>query len=110
MRTSVIIYFVLAVMFATIGCIVPVFSIPVIAWLWFVPWILLNGPSEFKPIPRKERWLAWVVFSIPLALSVAFDILHLREPHGVVCVVLSAVMWIAWMFAVYYRWQIEMKS
>jgi hypothetical protein len=111
MKTSTIIRFIVAALFATLACLGLLFAISGAGALWIVPWLLLMGRFELtKPIPRKEWWLAWVAFGILLALIVTLDILHLREPHGIVRIVLATVMWIAWMFAIYYRWQRERKA
>jgi amino acid transporter len=113
MKTSTIIRFVLAVLFATLACVGLLFGITGIVVLWVVPYLLLMERSEFtRQVSRKELWIALIAFGVLLALIVVLDILHIRgpEPSGVVRLVLGVVMWIAWMAAIFYRWRREKRK
>jgi len=110
MKTSTIIRFIVAAIFATLACVGLLAGIPGIPLLWIVAWLLLMGRSELtKPIPGKELWVGLVIFVVFLGLIAMLDILHFREPqpHGVVRSVLATAIWVGWMFAIYYRWRRE---
>jgi hypothetical protein len=110
MKTSTVIRFIVAAIFATLACFGLLADIPGIPVLWVVAWLLLMGRSELtKPIPRKELWVGLAIFVVFLGLIATLDILHLHEaqPHGVVRIALATAIWVVWMFAIYYRWRRE---
>lgn len=114
MKTSTIIRFVLATLFATLACVGLLFGIMGIAALWLVAWLLLMGRSELtKPIPRKELWSGLLVTGILLAVLLTLPFLHLSplpEIHGIIRTVLTVSMWVLWLFAIYCRWRREKEK
>lgn len=111
MKSSIIVRLFLATLFATLASIGFGYGITLMAALWPVTALLLMETSELtKPIPRYELWPVLLVTGVLLAVLLALPFLHLSrapEPHGVVRTVLAALMWIAWLFAVYSTWRRE---
>ncbi|HEV2328306.1 MAG TPA: hypothetical protein VGY56_05910 [Verrucomicrobiae bacterium] len=114
MKTSTIIRFVLAALFATLACVGWLFGITGIVALSAVAWLLLMGRSELtKPIPRKELWPTFLVIGIFLAALLTLPFLHLSplpEPHGGIRTVFAVATWVLWMCAIYYRWRRERRK
>ncbi|MGA2788753.1 MAG: hypothetical protein ABSF60_14630 [Verrucomicrobiota bacterium] len=111
MKTSTIIRFVLAAVFATLSCIGILTGITLLTLLWCVAWLLLMGRSELtkpiEPASRRELLVGIVIFIIFLSLVVTLDVLHLPEPPAKVRLVLAAALWILWMWGIFRRWQRE---
>jgi hypothetical protein len=109
MKTSTIIRFVVAALFATLACVGLLFGITGIAILWVVPWLLLTGRSELtKPIPRKEWWWTFLLIGVLLAVFLTLPFLHLPPaPSQTVRFAIAVPMWFLWMWAIYRRWQRE---
>jgi quinol-cytochrome oxidoreductase complex cytochrome b subunit len=109
MKTSTIIRFVLAAIFATLACVGLLAGVTGSAVLFCVAWLLLMGRSELtKPIPRKELRWGLLVTGILLAVLLTLPFLHLSplpEPHGILRAVSVAAMWVLWMFVIYHRWR-----
>jgi len=111
MKTTTIIRFLLAAVFATLSCVGIFTGITLLTLLWCVAWLLLMGRSELtkpiEPASRKELLVGIVIFVIFLGSVVTLDVLHLPEPHATVRFVLAVVLWPLWMWGVYHRWQRE---
>jgi hypothetical protein len=113
MKTSRIIRFVLAAVFATLACAGLLAHVIGSAVLFSVPWLLLMGRAELtKPIPRNEWWWTIALIVIFLAVVLTLPFLHLPVTHDAVTHGLShpvvvAALWIFWMWAIYRRWQNE---
>jgi hypothetical protein len=108
MKISAIIRFVLAALFATLACAGLLFGIPGLTALWALAWLLLMERSTLtRPIPRAEMRTTLLATGVLVAALLTLPFLHLPEPRGAVRVLLAAVMWVGWMFAVYLRWRRE---
>jgi hypothetical protein len=111
MKTSTIIRFVLAAVFATLSCVGIFTGTTFIASIWWVAWLLLMGRSELtkpiEPASRREILIGIVVFVIFVGVIVTLDILHLPKPPATVRLVLAIAMLVLWMWGIYRRWQRE---
>ena len=110
MKTSTVIRFVVAAVFATLVCVGLLFGVTGIAFLWVVPWLLLMGRSELtKPIPRNEWRSTFIVIGIFLAVMLTLPFLHLSHaaPNTMVRFVIGLASWPLWMWVIYRRWQLE---
>ena len=108
MKTSTIIRFVLAALFATLACVSLFAGFFGAGASSAVAWLLLMGRTELtKPIPRGEWWVGLLGVGVFVAIIVALHLFHLPEPHGAVRLVVSVALWLLWMWGIYYRWQKE---
>jgi len=114
MKTSTIIRFILAAVFATLACVGLLFGITDIVVLWVPAWLLLMRRSELtKPIPRKELRVTFLVIGILLAVLLTLPFLHLPlspEPRGIIRAVFAVAVWVLWMFVVYCQWRRERRN
>jgi hypothetical protein len=109
MKTSTIIRFVVAALFATLACVGLLLGITGFAILWVVPWLLLMGRSELtKPIPRKEWSWTFLLIGVLLVVFLTLPFLHLPPaPNQTVRFAIAVPTWFLWMWAIYRRWQRE---
>src|SRR5438309_10363997 len=100
MKTSTIIRFVLAAIFATLACVGLLMHMIGSAVLFSVPWLLLVRRAELtQPIPRNEWWLTFLVIGIFLAVMLTLPLLHLPATqdavtHGMSHPMVATVLWI----------------
>jgi prepilin signal peptidase PulO-like enzyme (type II secretory pathway) len=110
MKTSTLVRFVLAVVFATLACIAMFMQLGAVGLLSGVAWLLLTGFSELiRPIPPRELWPTFVVGGVFLAVALTSPFLHLHTTtqNAVVRAIASLAFWLFWMWAIHRRWQKE---
>jgi hypothetical protein len=113
MKSSTIIRFVLAAVFATLACAGLLAHVINSAMLFSISWLLIVGREELtRPIPRNEKWPTLIVIGIFLAVMLTLPFLHLPTmrnelANGFSNPVVVAALWISWMWVIYRRWQRE---
>jgi hypothetical protein len=111
MKTSTIIRFVLAAVFATLSCVGILTGESLLTFLWCLAWLLMMGRSELtkpiEPASRKEVLMGIVIFVAFLGVVVTFHVLRLPEPNATVRLVLATAIWVLWILGIYCRWQRE---
>ena len=107
MKTSFIIRLVVAALLATLACIGFAADIPVLGGLIFISWLLLMPRGTLtRPIPRSERWWAFLLVGVVVAVLLTLPFLKKPpEPSRGVRAAAAVLLWLLWMLAGYSRWR-----
>jgi hypothetical protein len=118
MKTSTVIRFALAAIFATLAFAGLAAGVPASQVLFSVPWLLmLRKGALTQPIPRKHWFGVFVMVGtfVAVMLTLAMLPIFLHRPYveykpaqpSIGRSAAAAAMWILWMWMIYRRWQME---
>lgn len=114
MKASTTLRFCLAALFATVCCVGVFLDSEPLLEFWVGSSLLLIGRKGLmEPIPKEEAKKTLLGVAIFVTILLTLPLLHLpplRGPHGLVRAVLSGLLWIGWMAAIFYGWQREMHN
>jgi len=119
MKTSTVIRFVLAAVFATLACGGMLANVVGSCVLFSVYWLLMTGKKELtRPIPRNEWFGSFMLIGIFLAVMLTGAVLpiFLHRPYvyeyhhqklGIGGSLAVLAMWVLSMWGIHRRWQME---